>query len=59
MGPNEKDKKFNLNSFYHQIRTNCTEFGIQRYVIDRFVGQVEDINRKNTWKLQKEEHEDA
>lgn len=59
MGPNERDKKFHLNSFYHQLKTNCTEDGIQRYVIDRFIGQVEDINRKNTWKLQKEGHEDA
>ena len=59
MGLYGSENEFLLVAFYHQLRTNCTEFGIQRSVIDRFIGQVEDINRKNTWNLQKEENQDA
>lgn len=60
MGLNGKENNnFRLDTFYHQLRTNCTEFGIQRFVIDRFIGQVEETKHKNTWESQKEENADA
>jgi len=59
MVANGKSKNFNLDNFYHQFKNNCVEFGIQREIIDRYIGQVEDINRKNTWELKEEENEGA
>lgn len=56
MGLNGKDR---LDTFHHQLRTACTEFGIHRSVIDRFIGQVEKIQRSDLWELQKEEDKDA
>jgi hypothetical protein len=54
-----KQNNFYLDTFYHQLRTNCSESGIQRSVIDRYIGQVEEIRRKDTWKIIKREMEDA
>ncbi|MDF0728967.1 hypothetical protein PY093_20345 [Cytobacillus sp. S13-E01] len=59
MGLNGKENNFRLDTFHHQLRTNCTEYGIHRSVIDRFIGQVEDIKRKDIWGLKKEEDKDA
>lgn len=56
---NGNNKKFQLGSFYHQIKINCTEFGIHRSVIDRYIGQVEDIKLRDKWNLIEREHEDA
>jgi hypothetical protein len=49
---NGKENNFRLDTFYHQLKSNCYEFGIQREVIDRYIGHVEDINCKNTWEIQ-------
>lgn len=59
MGLNGKDNNFRLDTFHHQLRNTCTEFGIHRSVIDRFIGQVEKIKRSDLWELQKEEDKDA
>ncbi|MET3697136.1 hypothetical protein [Bacillus oleivorans] len=56
---NGKENKFHLDTFYHQLRTNCTEFGIHRSVIDRYIGQVEEIKHKNIWELKQRKQEDA
>jgi hypothetical protein len=53
------NKKFQLDSFYHQIKINCTEFGINRCVIDRYIGQVKDIKLNDKWNLLERGHEDA
>ncbi|WP_214482839.1 hypothetical protein [Bacillus sp. SM2101] len=52
MGINVKKNNFQLDAFYHQLKTNCSEFGIQREVIDKYIGQVEEINCKNKWNIQ-------
>ncbi|MGG4548360.1 hypothetical protein ABER02_11260 [Rossellomorea marisflavi] len=49
---NRNKNNFLLITFFHQLKTNCYEFGIQREVIDRYIGHVEDINCKNTWESQ-------
>ncbi len=50
--------EFHLDSFFENLKTNCGEFGIHRYVIDSYTQVVHQYQKKE-WLIDEGDHKNA